>query len=105
MDVIVTIPKRRLAEVAAEEEQVKKWLAEGENGVVYWWALARPPRKLEDGDRCYFVWDGAIRAWHEVLYVEEDYDGRAKLILDPVIHSIEPVPMKGFRGFRYTERI
>ena len=121
MDVVVTIPKKRQAQVEAEEADVKRRLAAGEKpmkagereGLAYFWALARKPVKLEVGDRVYFVWDGAIRAWHEVLRFGEDltcdFTGRPYrgccIVLAPEIHKMHPpLITPGFRGFRYTER-
>ena len=109
MDIVVTIPKSRLAQVEKEEAQVAELLAKGV-AVNFFWSLGRKPKKLEVGDRCYFVWDGAMRAWHEVVGFGADKQCETTgifhpgfcVILAPEIHTIDvPIPMKGFQGFRY----
>jgi hypothetical protein len=108
MNIVVTIPKDRLADVEREEADLKKRLAAGENA-FYFWALARWPKQLRVGDRMYFVWDGAVRAFHYVTGFKNDmtcettgrkYKGCC-VLLDPAIHEIVPFVMKGFRGYQY----
>jgi 8-oxo-dGTP pyrophosphatase MutT (NUDIX family)/GNAT superfamily N-acetyltransferase len=48
--------------------------------------------------RIYFVWDGAVRAFHVAVNMEFNPN---RIVMDPVIHPVEPVPMAGFRGYRY----
>jgi hypothetical protein len=95
-DIIVTIPKSKLAEVEAEEADVERRLAAGEaeDLLLYYWQMGRVPKNPIR--RIYFVWDNAIRAYHEVLSVEEP-----RIWMKAKIHPIEPIPMKGFRGYRY----
>ena len=108
MHIIVTIPKTRLKDVQKEEEDVKRWSEEGK-AAYYFWSLARRPKNLQKGDRCYFVWDGAMREYHIVCGFAQDmtcettgrYYPGFSIILRPEIHEIEPVPMKSFRGFKY----
>jgi len=109
MNVVVTIPKKRLADIEREEADIKRRLAAGEKGVSYFWAMSRKPKELQAGDRMYFVWGGALRAYHivtgfrEVLQCEttgQKYKGCC-VLLDPVIHEVEALAMEGFRGFRY----
>ena len=109
MNVIVTIPKDRLADVEREEKELKRRMLSGETGVSYFWALARRPKELRIGDRMYFVWDGAVRAYHYVTGFNEDmtcdttgrkYKGCC-VLLDPIIHEIVPITLKGFRGYQY----
>jgi hypothetical protein len=110
MNVVVTIPKDRLADVEREEADIKQRMMSGESNVSYFWAMSRWPKKLSLGDRMYFVWDGAIRAYHYVTGFENDltcettgrgYVSKCCVLLDPVIHEIVPIPMKGFRGYQY----
>lgn len=122
MDIIVTIPKKRLAQVEVEEADMKRRLASGEQpikagqreGLAYFWALGVKPARLVPGDRVYFVWEGAVRGWHEVIHLGEDltcdltgipYAGCC-IVLAPEIHDLYPIVyMKGFRGFKYTGRL
>ena len=97
-DIIVTVPKSRLAEVTAEEEDVARREAAGETDICYYWQMSRLPKECPE--RIYFVWNGAMRAFHEVISMARD-EGR--IYMKTRIHDIEPVPMKGFQGFRYFE--
>lgn len=103
-DIVVTIPKDRLADVEQEEQRVQRAIDRGETGWRYFWAMGRLPKKLPR--RVYFVWDGAVRAYHEVMFFGDSQgvsiDGRDDRIwLRPEIHEIVPIPMRGFQGFRY----
>ena len=50
-----------------------------------------------------------MRAYHKVVGFAEDqtcdttniYHPGLCVMLDPEIHDIEPIPMTGFRGYRY----
>lgn len=110
MDIIVTIPKKMLAQVEEEERQAEAARLRGEE-IYYFWKLGQVPKHLNIGNRCYFVWDGAMRAYHKVVGLAKDmtcqttgtfYPGLS-VVLDPVIHEIEPIPMKGFQGYRYKK--
>lgn len=110
MDIIVSIPASKLAEIEAEEAYVERLRQQG-SSVNYFWKIGRAPRRLHIGDRCYFLWENAVRAWHEV--VDFGYDMKCiitgtvypgfSVVLDSEIHEIEPIPMKPFRGFRYFD--
>jgi hypothetical protein len=93
-DIVVTIPKAKQAEVEAEEAYVARQLARGDQEIHYYWEMGRIPK--EQPRRVYFVWDGAIRAYHECFGVTGN-----RLLLRPEIHEVEPEPMASFRGFRY----
>ena len=110
MDILVTIPKSRLNYVAEEEQRVAEGLKKGEKW-NFFWSIGRLPKKAHELERCYFLWNGAIRAYHNIVDLDEDmycehtdqfYPGVC-LVLDPVIHEVDPIPMKGFQGFRYYE--
>lgn len=95
--IVVTIPKTKIAEVEAEEVDVARRMASGEEDIVYYWKMGRLPK--ERPNRIYFAWDGAVRAYHDVVMVAFD-----RLYMAPQIHTLkEPVPMESFRGFRYFE--
>jgi hypothetical protein len=109
-DIVVTIPRSRQRQVEAEERDLARRLAAGETGLAYFWALRQPPRRLKVGERVYFLWDCAVRAWHTVIGFDADlvcdysaiaYRGTC-ILLDPVIHPLDIVRhMQPFRGFRY----
>lgn len=103
-NIVVTIPKVRLATVAEEERRVETAMKRGEKGWRYFWRMGRLPKELPR--RVYFLWDGAVRAYHTALYMEGQSVGFiqgnvTRIWLDPEVHTITPVSMKGFRGFRY----
>ena len=115
--IVVTVPKSQQDYVLNEKFKFKG------PGVI-WWSLPQLPREsiMLDQDfyvrleRCYFVWDGAVRAWHEIedfvdrdgipiggtpCYVGEPIPGPS-VVLFSTHHRLEtPIPMKGFQGFRY----
>lgn len=115
-DIVVTIPKAKLAKVEAEERRVQRAMARGETGWRYFWKMRRFPKELPW--RVYFLWDGAVRAYHETLFVEvrtsnpmlrfwtnmAEAENPTRIWLKPKIHEIPPIPMKPFRGFRYFQR-
>jgi hypothetical protein len=103
-DIVVTIPKKRLASVEAEEQRVQRAIERGQDGWRYFWKMGRLPKKKPR--RVYFLWDGAVRAYHETLFMEGGDIGFingniTRIWLRPKIHEISPIPMSPFRGFRY----
>lgn len=101
-DVLVSIPKTRLAQVEEEERQVAEMVAAGHKPPTYYWSIHRLPRDVVR--RVYFLWNGAVRAYHECVGSIDKPDPR--LLLDHVIHELaEPIPMKSFRGWRYWDRL
>lgn len=110
MDIVVTIPKKRMAQVEAEEKKVAEQAVRGIK-VNFFWGLGKKPSSLEVGDRCYFVWNKAVRAYHDVVGTGKDmrcemtgivYPGFC-LVLAPEIHKVSAIPMDGFQGFRYID--
>ena len=99
--IVVTIPKSRMADIKKEEEAVKRAQERGEE-IGYFWNLGRRPRDMPF--RIYFLWDGAVRGYHEVVGYEDEEDrvctttGRHYkgfcVDLDPEFHDIKPIPMK-----------
>lgn len=96
VDIVVTVPKSRQQEVAKEEQEVAERLKNGEKNVFYYWQMSRMPKRQPR--RIYFVEDGAIRSYHEVISMEAD-----KIWMSPEIHAITPIPMKGFQGYRWFD--
>jgi hypothetical protein len=94
-DIVVTIPKGKLAEVEAEEADVDRRLSSGETGITYYWAMGRLPK--EQPRRIYFCWDGAVRAYHDVMGM-----GAGRVHMAPQVNPVDPPrPMESFRGYRY----
>lgn len=122
IDIVVTWPKTRpLQSYLDELERAERDL------LVINYRVARPPRwkdlnALEREPRCYMVHDGFIRGYNEIRYVTEwgegvvsrtsyDEDGMGAwagfwpagwyVVRDPHWYPVEPVPMRGFQGWRW----
>lgn len=96
-DIVVTIPASKLKDVEVEEREVAKRVERGERDINYYWSMGRLPK--EQPERIYFLWDGAVRAYHNV--VSMDREG-GRIYMQTEIHKLDaPMPMTGFRGFRY----
>ena len=99
MNIVVTIPKSKLSEVEKEEEEVAIQIANGEKNIFYYWTVGTLPKQCPS--RIYFIWNGAVRAYHEVTQTVTDFP-RNKIYMKPEIHNLKtPIPMKGFQGWRY----
>lgn len=94
VDVVVCIPAARLAEIEKEEADVAGALSRGEGPVYYYWSVGRLPKVQPR--RIYFIWNGAVRAYHRVVGMES-----GKIWMDHEIVSVPPIEMKGFRAWRY----
>ncbi|GAG53555.1 unnamed protein product [marine sediment metagenome] len=120
MDIVITVPKSELKNI----EQEEKW-AKGEMGdgglVECYWQIGRKPKHLrgwselkdDEEDRVYFIHDGMIvnyNVFREFTWdahcdvTGRDWPGLNLLMETPSVPVTPPVPMKGFRGFRYIER-
>lgn len=102
-DIVVTIPKARMAVVEEEERDMAERAARGETGWAYFWEMGRVPRQTPR--RMYFVWDKAVRAYHEVIEIEPpgDQPFQRRIIMRPEIHEIDPIPYPSFRGYRWFD--
>lgn len=99
--ILVTIPKSRLEAVEQEEADVAKRIANGEQGISYYWTLSSAPKNTPE--QIWFLWNGAVRAYHDVISIEKG--NPVKLYMKPEIHMLDkPIPMKGFQGWRYFDK-
>ena len=66
--------------------------------------------KVEKGSKCYIVHNGEVKGWMEIVGTsEKEFDcsttgkkWKGKFIeRSGPFHKIDPIPMKGFQGFRY----
>lgn len=100
-DIAVTIPRSRISQVEMEEAEMARVPALGRSNYSYYWEMGRLPKEMPR--RIYFLWEGAVRAYHDVLHMfpgSEGNTGKIYMTLD--IHPVDPpVPMQSFRGFRY----
>ena len=100
--IVVTIPKDEVAAVEAEELEtendiINKNFKRGDT--YYWWSLSSLP--VGEPKKIYFVWGGAVRAYHVIWRINRY---KRRIEMDTVIYNLKnPIPMKGFRGFRYFD--
>lgn len=107
-DIIITWPKKRTLESYLDELDKAC-----EAGLTIHYRVASKPR-VEAGDRCFMVHDGAIRGWNIILGVAHRDDvidpisgTRMKpgwyIERDPLWHPMDnSLEMAGFRGYRYV---
>ena len=108
MNIIVTTPKKEIENAAKEAGFVIK-----NKGGFYFRRLATNPTKLEVGDKVFYVEDGYIRGFALVFNIEYKdceicdvtdriYDAGWYVEMNAATWKwINPIPMKGFQGWRY----
>ena len=112
MDILVTVPKKEAENIRKEDAWIKE---QGSSKVTQFWSMKRLPKSLEKGDRVYFVQDGAVRYYHDVLDISRSpsqecqvtgrtWTGPAIILKCPEVTLKTPIPQKGFQGFRYIPR-
>ena len=113
MDIAVTVPKREMRRIASENAWAEEAVREGST-VVQYWSVAKLPKKLNSGDRIYFIEDGRITHYHEYVDYALDaecevtgkvWEGMNLVMKYPGVRLTVPRRMQGFRGFRYVERV
>lgn len=111
MDIVVTWPKSRSLQSYLDELE----RADREDKLINFRISSIPK---EDVTRCFMVHDGAVRGYTNVLKVDIYQRGEIRdpitghawpdgiyITRDPEWYPIEPIPMKGFQGFRYFKEI
>ncbi|MFF2532257.1 hypothetical protein ACFVS2_25440 [Brevibacillus sp. NPDC058079] len=107
MDIVVTIPK---SEYENDEKETERFLS-NPNDYEQFWTLSRIPKKLEVGDRVYFVRNNQIESSMRVDRInqnsvttcevtEREWAGVQLFLDDLRIESID-ISVRGFQGFRY----
>lgn len=105
MDIVVTIPKR---EYENDERETKDMAAHNLNA---FWTLSRVPKRLQVGDRVYFVKYDEVESSMKVLDIRVDSEltcettkrewrGKCQLVLTD-LRTEKGERCKGFQGFRY----
>jgi len=115
MDIIVTTPKSEMA--AAAQEAADARAAGGDTEYFRRFPCARDhsPRKVNAGDRVYYVEDGFVRGYAVVSHIEESQypmrcvttgrewsPGFYLFLRADSWRWIRPIKMRGFQGFRYV---
>jgi len=104
MDIIITIPK------SIQWEEYEKELATVKDykQVINFKVNNFPKTKV--GNKCYLLYNGFIIGWMEIVGMAEKNftcsttgkNWMGKFIeRSGAFHKIDPIPMKGFQGFRY----
>ena len=100
-DIIVTTPRSRMAEAAAEAEDIKKW-----GGGYYIRGLGPLRPTIAAGDRVYYVENGYVRGFALVSsgpFRVGGWKAYYEVHLDATTWRwIRPRPMTGFQGWRYA---
>lgn len=105
-DIIITIPKN------ITWQDYKKEIDKVKDGSSVMNFKVNHFPKTSVGNRCYLLYDGAIRGWMEIVGFSEEpfkcsttgreWSGKFIQRSGP-FYEIDPIPMKGFQGFRYFE--
>lgn len=114
-DLILTWPKSRsLESYLLELKRAER------DGLVINYRTPNPPKSNDGWGRCYMVHDGAVRGWTQIIevrwrgegevrQVDDDFGGPGfwpegwYVVREPVWRALDkPIPMQGFRGFRYA---
>ena len=112
MDINVTTPKTEIANAAREAEDVKRAGGGGRYFRRFPWSQ-RPDVRC--GDRVYYVEDGYVRGFAVADEVVSEHgvqtcdttgrtwpEGLYVFMRASTWQWIEPIPMRGFQGFRYA---
>lgn len=105
--IVVTTPKSESANSAKEAEQCIK-----NGGGFYFRTFKKCPKDLDIGSHIFYVEDGYVRGFaivNEIIYgnmrcstTKRDWgDGYHAVMSADSWKWIEPIPMRGFQGWRY----
>ena len=114
-DLIVTTPKREMANAAAEAEWAKQ--QGGGPSIHYFRRIPTVPRDAGPGSKVYYVENGYIRGYAVLLGIDDgsgigntcevtgrDWSGNWQLVMRADSWKwIKPIPMRGFQGWRYFD--
>jgi len=109
MDIVITLPKTvSWTDYEKELEAVK----DGKQVINF--KVPNFPVKTKVGDKCYLCHNGFVVGWMKIVNFSEGYFTcsttgecwKGKFIQrSGLFHKVEPIPMKGFQGFRYFKGI
>ena len=114
MDIIVTTPKSEIENARKEAEFIKKYK---EDKGAFRFRTFRFKPKVEVGDKIFFVNDGFIKGYLTIFDIDvgseycevtdREWGDENSIVLKfkrwtPLKN---PIPMKGFQGIRYLDRL
>ena len=104
-DIIITLPNDiQWEEYQKELDKVKDYKS------VMNFKVPNFPKQSGKGQKCFLNYQGNIIGWMEIIgFTEQEFNcsttgikWKGKFIQrSGPFHSIDPIPMNGFRGFRY----
>jgi hypothetical protein len=105
----VTVHLIKLCVGIAEVEELAAWQARRARQSKGVWHVTRmvPTRAAElvDGGSMYWVIRGSVLVRQRIeaveRYTDEEGIGRCKLVFDPELVPVRPVPRRAFQGWRY----
>lgn len=105
-DIIITIPRDTNWSTYEQE------LAKAEAGEIMNFKVHAFPKGCKVGDKCYLCYKDQVVGYMHVCGLSEepftctttgnDFEGKF-IQRSGKFHKINPIPMKGFRGFRYAK--
>ena len=97
MDIMVTVPKDQYKHM-----EDKAW-AQYEGNQPYW-EMGRVPKKIEMGDKIFFVMDGRVSMYATIISIDSDPHGDHCVLDLRDFRGLVAKPIhKPFRGFRYFD--
>ena len=105
----MTVHLIKLCVGIAEVEELAAWQARRAKQSKGVWHVTRmvPTRAAElvDGGSMYWVIRGTVLVRQRIeaveRYTDEEGIGRCKLVFDPELVAVQPVPRRAFQGWRY----
>jgi hypothetical protein len=105
----VTVHLIKLCVGVSEVEELAAWQARRRKQSKRVWHVTRmvPTRadELVDGGSMYWVIRGSVLVRQRIeaveRYTDEEGIGRCKLVFDPELVPVRPVPRRAFQGWRY----
>jgi hypothetical protein len=105
----VTVHLIKLCVGVSEVEELAAWQARRRKQSKRVWHVTRmvPTRAAElvDGGSMYWVIRGSVLVRQRIeaveRYTDEEGIGRCKLVFDPELVPVRPVPRRAFQGWRY----
>lgn len=106
-DIVITIPS------SIKWEDYQKEIDDAlKNNYVLNYKVSSFPKRTQKGNKCYLVYNNNIVGWLPIIGFDEKeftcqttgkkWTGKF-IVREPKFTRIEPIPMNGFRGFRYFE--
>lgn len=108
-DIVITLPRH----VEWEDYQKELDAVAGWSGVLNYRLPGLPSSDIR-ARQCYLVWRGFVRGWMRIIRADDHKGFRCMttgkwrregfyIQRSGPFHRIDPIPMRGFRGWRYFE--